>query len=214
LFGFTAILAVIVMYDSFGVRRSSGEQAMAINMLIESMDRSRVKLTQPDLHLREILGHQPREVSVGAALGIVLACLFNYDRLGAFGEFLQAVPKQPEFLVYLGVFAAMLVGGLAARVVLQRVYRGSKVMKRLAKWIFTATWTCGWLGLASLVLVYERASYLAWRVWPIVVIVIAVSWGLWLATASYRVVPEGLAEEATQARKRKWISWGRKGKKK
>src|SRR4051812_44369194 len=60
MFGFAAIFAAIVMYDSFGVRRSSGEQAAAINMLTETMDRNRVKLAQPGLHLREILGHQPR----------------------------------------------------------------------------------------------------------------------------------------------------------
>ncbi len=35
LFGFTLIFAAVVMYDSFGVRRSSGEQAAAINTMSE-----------------------------------------------------------------------------------------------------------------------------------------------------------------------------------
>ncbi|MDB5178896.1 MAG: putative integral rane protein [Patescibacteria group bacterium] len=209
LFGFAAIFAVIVMYDSFGVRRSTGEQAVAINMLIESMNHSKVKLTEPGLRLREILGHQPREVSVGAVLGVVLACLFNYDRLGKFGEFLQAVPQKTELWAYLGVFGVMIVGGLVARLVLRARYRKSQVMKKLAKRIFTAAWSCGWLGLVSLVLVYEHASYFAWRVWPVAVIAAAVLWGVWLATASYRAVPATLAAEATEARKRKWLTWGR-----
>src|SRR6185369_6168330 len=95
-FGFAVIFAAIVMYDSFGVRRSSGEQAAAINMLIESLDRNRVKLARPDLHLREILGHQPREVTAGAILGVALAGLFNYDRLGSLGSFLQGLPGKTE----------------------------------------------------------------------------------------------------------------------
>ena len=37
LFGVTAIIAGIVMYDSFGVRRSSGEQAKMLNKLITEM---------------------------------------------------------------------------------------------------------------------------------------------------------------------------------
>ena len=37
LFGITAILAAIVMYDSFGVRRSSGDQARLLNRLVSDL---------------------------------------------------------------------------------------------------------------------------------------------------------------------------------
>ena len=82
LFGVTAILAGIVMYDSFGVRRSSGEQAKTINRLIEEMTNNGT-LRKPDDYnrLREILGHQPLEVIVGAILGGLVATLFSLDQL-------------------------------------------------------------------------------------------------------------------------------------
>jgi hypothetical protein len=214
LFGFTAIFAAIVMYDSFGVRRSAGEQAAAINMIIGSLDHQRVKLEQPDLHIREILGHQPREVTAGAILGVALATLFNYDKLGAFGAFLEAVPKRPEMYVYLGVFVVLLLGGVITRLVLRAKYPKSKIMKQLSKRILTATQTMGWLGLLSVVLVYENASYFAWRLWPLLVLAVSVLWGLWLGTASYKTVPATLVAEANEARKLKWLNWGSKNRKK
>jgi acid phosphatase family membrane protein YuiD len=209
LFGVTVILAAIVMYDSFGVRRSSGEQAMAINMLIDSLGRDRVKLDRPDLHLREILGHQPREVTVGALLGIFLAGLFNYDKLGGLTTFMQTLPARPELIAYLAVFAVILLGGLVTRFVLVARYKKSRTMRKLAQRILTATQVVGWLGLVSVVFVYERASYLSWRLWPLLILAIGVVWGIWIATSSYKVVPASLASEADEARKRKWLNWGK-----
>jgi acid phosphatase family membrane protein YuiD len=209
LFGFTLIFAAIVMYDSFGVRRSSGEQAVAINMLIESLDRNRVRLERPDLRLREILGHQPREVTAGAVLGILLAALFNYDRLGWFGVFVQTIPKRPELVGYLAAFVVILVGGVVARLVIRARYPKSKIMKKMSARVLVATQTIGWLGLFSVALLYERASYFAWRLWPLLVLLAGVMWGLWLATASYKVVPATLVQEATQARKLKWLNPGK-----
>jgi acid phosphatase family membrane protein YuiD len=213
LFGFTAIFAAIVMYDSFGVRRSSGEQAVAINMLIESLKRDRVKLDQPQLRLREILGHQPKEVTAGAVLGIALAALFNYDKLGGLTAFLQTVPQMPELIGYAVVFALILLGGVATKLILKARYPKSKTMKQLGSRILGATQTTGWLGLFTVVLAYEHASYFAWRLWPILVLLVAVIWGVWLAAVSYKVVPEAMAKEANEARKLKWLNWG-KGRKK
>jgi uncharacterized protein len=208
-FGFAAIFAGIVMYDSFGVRRSAGEQAEAINMLIESLDRSRVKLAEPDLQLREILGHQPREVTVGALLGIVLAAFFNYNRLGPAGKFVEATPQHFELMVYAAVFGVIVVGGLVARLVLGMRYPKSKTMRKFGRRLMAMTQTVGWLGLASVLLVYENASYLSWRLWPVVVVGVGVVWGGWLLAASYRTVPQGLSKEQQAARKLKWLQWGR-----
>jgi acid phosphatase family membrane protein YuiD len=212
LFGFTLIFAAVVMYDSFGVRRSAGEQAAAINMLIGALARNKVRIDNPDLHLREILGHQPREVTAGALLGIGLAMLFNYDRLGALGTFLQGVPGRPELLVYLGVFLALLIGGVVVRFILKAKYPKSQTIKRLSSQIFVASQTIAWLGLFTTALVYERASYFAWRLWPMLILVAGVLWAAWLLTASYKTVPASLALEATTARKLKWLNWGRKKK--
>jgi hypothetical protein len=212
IFGFVAIFAAIVMYDSFGVRRSVGEQAMALNMLFENLERSRIKLDSQPPKLREILGHQPREVSAGALTGIVLAGLFNYDRLGRFGDFLRTVPLRYEMWSYVGVFAALVVIGFVVRVVLAKMYRKSAVMKRFRGHVFTACQTIGWLGLVMCVFVYERASYLAWRLWPVLLLAIGFGWAVWILTGSAREVPAGLAAEADTARKRKWLRWGRKAR--
>lgn len=183
-------------------------------MIIGSLDRNRVRLEQPDLHLREILGHQPREVTAGAILGLALAALFNYDRLGRFGDFLQAVPKHIEMFVYLGVFVAIMLLGVGVRFVLRARYPKSKTIKQFTKRILTATLTVGWLGVLSVVLVYENASYFAWRLWPLLVLAVGLLWAWWIATASYKVVPEALAAEANEARKLKWLNWGAKRRKK
>jgi hypothetical protein len=208
LFGFTVIFAAIVMYDSFGVRRSAGEQAAAINMLIDSLDRNRVRLSNPDLHLREILGHQPREVSVGAVVGVALAALFNYDKLGKFGEFIQTVPSRTELIVYAGIFTLLVIGGVVVRIVLGSMYKKSRVVKQLAKKVLVAAETVGLLGWATVILSYERASYMAWRLWPLLVLAVGVIWAVWLATDSYKVVPATLANEADEARKNRWLNLG------
>jgi acid phosphatase family membrane protein YuiD len=205
LFGFTLIFAAVVMYDSFGVRRSAGEQAAAINMLIGSLGRNKVRLDNPSLHLREILGHQPREVTAGAILGVVLAMLFSYDHLGALGTFIQTVPPRPEMLAYLAIFLVLIIGGAVARFVLRARYRKSKSMKAVAASIFVATQTIGWLGLFTVAMVYERASYFAWRLWPLAVLLAGLLWALWLLTSNYRTIPEKLQAEAEQARKDKWL---------
>ena len=212
-FGLVVIFALIVMYDSFGVRRSTGEQAMALNLLYENLDRNRFKIdgAKPP-RLREILGHQPREVSAGAVTGIVLAALFNYDRLGRFGDFFRTVPVKQEIWAYLGLFGVLIVAGLLVRWILGRKYPKSKVVKRFRKRVFTASWTVGWLGLVSVLFVYERASYLSWRLWPAVVIALGLSWAVWILTGPAKEVPVGLAAEQIHARKMKWLNFGRKSR--
>jgi uncharacterized protein len=212
-FGFAAIFAAIVMYDSFGVRRASGEQAAAINMLIESLDRGRIKLAEPRLRLREILGHQPDEVTVGAIVGLALGALFNYSRLGWFGGWLQTVPSRHELIVYTAAFVVILLGGVVARLIMRARYPKSKTMRRLGRRLVVMTQTIGWLGLLSSVFIYERASYLAWRLWPVLILTLGLLWAVWLFVVSYRNVPAGLAEEATQARKLKWLQWGKRKRK-
>lgn len=208
-FGFAALFAAIVMYDSFGVRRSAGEQAEAINMLIESLDRSRVKLEEPNLHLREILGHQPREVLVGALFGIVLGGFFNYSHLGKVGSFAETTPLHHELMIYAAVFGVLVVAGIVVRLILGIRYRKSKVMKQFGRRLIVMSQTIGWIGLASVLFVYENASYLAWRLWPLLVFAVGAVWAGWLVTAFYRTVPEGLAGEQRAARKLKWLQWGR-----
>lgn len=68
LFGIAFLFASIVMYDAVMVRRSSGEQGMAIQELIKL---GKAKIVLP----RAAKGHTPAEVLVGAALGLVLGLM-------------------------------------------------------------------------------------------------------------------------------------------
>lgn len=213
IFGLTAIFAAIVMYDSFGVRRSAGEQAAAINMLIGSLDRGKVRLEQPQLHLREILGHQPQEVAVGAVVGVALAGLFNYDRLAPVTNFITVTPMAPELWVYAGIFGAAVVLGIAQRLILNRRYRQSPALRRVGRRITTASQTIGWAGLAAVALQYERASYLSWRLWADLLLVAGVIWATALIARYSRSVPEQLAAEAAAERKAKWFRFGRNKRK-
>ncbi len=65
LFALAALFAAIVMYDAVMVRRSSGEQGVAIQALIKE---SKSKVALP----RAAKGHQPAEVIAGALLGAVI----------------------------------------------------------------------------------------------------------------------------------------------
>ena len=69
-FAICFVLSFIVMYDAVGVRRSAGEQAKLLNELIlDLMERNAITI---DKNLKEILGHTPIEVLIGAIFGIAL----------------------------------------------------------------------------------------------------------------------------------------------
>ncbi len=87
-FALAMILALVVMYDAMGVRRSAGLQAKEINRLRrvvneldeEFMDRfddkvEEIEEREPEemKDLKEFLGHTPLEVLCGALLGIIIA---------------------------------------------------------------------------------------------------------------------------------------------
>lgn len=70
-FAICTVLALVVMYDAAGVRRAAGQQARILNKLVEQWEKS--DFTDTDKHLKELLGHTPKEVFVGALLGIAIA---------------------------------------------------------------------------------------------------------------------------------------------
>ncbi len=210
LFGFSLVLALIVMYDSFGVRRAAGEQAAAINMIFESLERSRIRLETPNAHVREILGHQPEEVTMGAVLGIVLGCLFNYDHLGSVGAFLQATPAQPEIMAYVIISLVLIVGSIIAKLVIKR--KKSQTLLKLGSQILVFGQTIGWLLLLASVLIYERASYFSWRLWSLIIFVGGIVWLVSLVAHWRPRLKVELEQEKELHRKRKWLTWGRRKK--
>lgn len=69
LFALAAVLAGIVMYDAAGVRRAAGRQAEVLNKIIEEIYQGS-HISQE--RLKELIGHTPFEVLMGAALGAFL----------------------------------------------------------------------------------------------------------------------------------------------
>ncbi len=68
--------ACIVMYDAAGVRRAAGKQAACLNRII--MDVYKQDLEEAGGKLKELLGHTPIQVFVGAAYGIIYAFIVHY----------------------------------------------------------------------------------------------------------------------------------------
>ena len=72
-FGIAVAVSLIVMYDAAGVRRAAGKQAEVLNKLLFSHDHK----IHFDGKLKELLGHSPLEVTMGAALGILVGVWFG-----------------------------------------------------------------------------------------------------------------------------------------
>jgi len=70
LFALAIVIAFIIMADAAGVRRETGEQAKVLNKIIlEFFEERKIR----DKNLKELVGHTPFEVIVGAFIGIVMA---------------------------------------------------------------------------------------------------------------------------------------------
>lgn len=65
-FVIAAVLAVIVIRDALGVRRTAGDEGRTINKIIRL-----THVRTPPVHYS--LGHTPREVAVGIAIGALVA---------------------------------------------------------------------------------------------------------------------------------------------
>jgi len=211
LFGFTAVFAAIIIYDSLGVRRSSGEQGAALNMILTSLSRDRQALIEPDLRLREVLGHKPKEVVVGGVTGILLALVLNYQNITPLTNFLAATPIKLEMLIYAIIGAAVIVTGLVTAFLLRR--RRSAVLVALGRRILGSALAVGIVLLAVAGCEFEKVSYLAWRFWPLATLLGLVSLAIQITLSSRRRLPELLAGEAEIQRKAKWLP-GQKRKRK
>lgn len=81
-FALALTFAGIVMYDAAGIRRSAGKQAAIINRLMEKIHQSNFITGVQEEKLKELLGHTPFEVLVGAILGVVVSYIFKDYLLG------------------------------------------------------------------------------------------------------------------------------------
>ena len=71
LFAVSAAFTSVVMYDSIGVRRSTGEHTALLKKLTK--DNKSLSKEREGLHI--FYGHTPEEVLGGLALGICIGCL-------------------------------------------------------------------------------------------------------------------------------------------
>lgn len=69
IFAISLIMAAVVMYDACGVRRAAGKQAEVLNKIIETPGLTGMQVREK---LVEALGHTPKQVFVGALIGLIV----------------------------------------------------------------------------------------------------------------------------------------------
>lgn len=74
LFAIAAVFTLIVMYDATGVRRAAGEQAKILNRIMDDLMNKRS--IEAGERLKELIGHTPFQVIMGALLGIAVGILY------------------------------------------------------------------------------------------------------------------------------------------
>ncbi len=72
-FAISLIVALIVMYDAAGIRRAASIQAHILNQILDEVFAGRPLSEQ---RLKELIGHTPMEVFIGALLGVGIAWLW------------------------------------------------------------------------------------------------------------------------------------------
>ncbi len=165
IFGLSAILALIVIYDALGIRRASGHQAAAINSILKRLDKS------PEPELREALGHQPSEVFVGMLLGAVIALLFSWQEwLDQIRFLTRAATTSDQILFVTGLVS------LTAIIILIRWRMGHKyfaqvkTIRQLKAAITASNGIALIVGVLLILGQYEGIDILNWRLWPLVLL--------------------------------------------
>ena len=74
-FDISTIFAVIVMYDAAGVRRAVSRQAIILNRITKEL-KEHYPRDHFERELRELWGHTPYQVFVGAVLGVAIATIW------------------------------------------------------------------------------------------------------------------------------------------
>ena len=80
-FAMAVVFAIVVMTDASGVRRETGRQAVALNELMEYFEKLRSDMPKPHFsqdQLKELIGHTPLQVQMGALLGVVVGIVMHY----------------------------------------------------------------------------------------------------------------------------------------
>lgn len=77
-FSISLILALIVMFDAIGIRKSAGEQAKVLNSIVVDLQRFFISGFQQK-ELKTLLGHTKLQVFVGSIIGFFVPyIIMNY----------------------------------------------------------------------------------------------------------------------------------------
>lgn len=71
----TLVMALIVMVDASGVRYETGKQAQILNKMIKELFDHENTPTEFNTKLKELVGHTPVQVFVGAFFGVICAII-------------------------------------------------------------------------------------------------------------------------------------------
>ena len=72
-FALATVFALVTMFDAQGVRRATGHQAEVLNKILEDIYwKGNIEVNR----LKELIGHTPFQVFVGALIGFFLAVIF------------------------------------------------------------------------------------------------------------------------------------------
>ncbi len=78
LFAIAGLLCIIVMNDATGVRRETGKQSKALNMILKDLFTDSPDKDKLDENFRELIGHTPLQVVCGAITGIIVAIVMGF----------------------------------------------------------------------------------------------------------------------------------------
>lgn len=73
IFALSVVFAAVVMSDAAGVRRAAGKQATLLNKIVNTPGLTKLQVQEK---LVEALGHTPKQVIVGALIGLVVGLIF------------------------------------------------------------------------------------------------------------------------------------------
>jgi len=207
LFGITAVIAGIVMYDSFGVRRSAGEQARTLNKLIGDMAQNG-SLRKPDDYnkLREILGHQPLEVIVGALLGGLVATSFSLDQLSPIINWLIGAPSALQTNIIFAAGALLLAVPITIRIIQAKKVRSNKKLAYVFKFILFGSVAAGLAMLFAGLLARETIQTYGQRWLPVSIFSI---WTIYMLVVLWRWLnikkATRFSDEMPDLRKDAWL---------
>jgi len=210
LFGVTAILAAIVIYDSLGVRRSTGEQAIVLNALVDGLEEQKIAFNNNVTKVREVLGHQPAEVFWGVVLGALVAVIGNLESLKEQFSFLAAIPKGNELYAYMAVLFVALVAVVGMLMIYgKRWAKPESQSVKLVAWLSIAA-VLG--GLFMTLAAYEAVAVLGSR-WALYLLFLILGYMIYYVAKSLKSLPV-IAKMSVEDSKTRWLEKSKKKRRK